>query len=75
MAFKSEGEQRGSLEEDNAKLQDKYLKTMDELKETFKFLESMNVEFQTVQQDTEEIKNAEELYTHIYKIVQKENVK
>ena len=71
MAFKEEEEQRVILEKDNIKLLEKYDKTMEELKETYNFLISINGEFQEVENEAKELKDAKEVHTHIFKITQK----
>lgn len=50
---------------------EKYEKTMEELKETYNFLISINGEFGEVEKEAQELKNAKELHTHIYKITKK----
>lgn len=71
LAFKEEEERRVVLEKDNAKITDKYTKTMDELKETYNFLISINQEFKAVENEATELKDAKELHTHIFKITEK----
>lgn len=45
---------------------------MEELKDTYNFLISVNGEFEKVENDVEEIKDLKELHTHIYKLTQLE---
>ena len=71
MGFKEEEEQRVILEKENIKLLEKYEKTMEELKETYNFLISINGEFQEVENEAKELKDAKEVHTHIFKITQK----
>jgi hypothetical protein len=70
LAFNAEEEKRILLEKDNISLQQKYEKTMEELKETYNFLISINEEFGVVEKEAQELKDAKELHTHIFKITQ-----
>lgn len=71
LAFKGEEEQRVILEKNNIKLIEKYDKTMEELKETYNFLISINGEFQEVENEAKDLKDAKEVHTHIFKIIEK----
>lgn len=52
-------------------MKEKYEKTMEELKETYNFLVSINGEFGEVEQEAQDLKELKQLHTHIYKITRK----
>ena len=71
VAFKKEEDRAVLLEKEKFDVQEKYEKTMEELKDTYNFLISVNGEFAEVEKKAQELKNAKELHTHIYKITKK----
>lgn len=57
------------LTEENKKLEKKFREAMEALKESFSFMEKMGEEFKEVENETQNLKDAKELYTHIYRIM------
>lgn len=73
MAFKTEEEKRLLIEKSNMALKEKYEKTMEELKETYNFLISVNGEFAEVEQEAQDLKDLKQLHTQIYKFTRRVN--